>query len=85
MRYPNLKAVLFQRRIPAFELARVLKISEAQFSRRMTGRIDFAPHEKTRIAEALQIDPAWIFAEVHVPPMARFRETAMLTPAMETR
>jgi hypothetical protein len=76
---------MFQRKISGFELAHLLKMCEARFSRKMTGKTDFAPHEKTRIAEALQLDPAWLFAETHIPPAARFRERAMLTPGMETR
>ena len=85
MRFPHLKMAMAERRVPQYQVADLLRLSDAGFSRRLTGRTEFAPHEKQRIAEFLGLDAAWLFDEVRIPASARFRETAALSPAMETR
>ena len=71
MKYPNLKVALSQKRIPQFVLAQLLRMSEGTFSLRMNGRAEFAPHEKTRIAEFLGFDADWLFTEAYIPASAR--------------
>jgi hypothetical protein len=88
VRFPNLKVAMAERRITQFMMAAVIHTSEATFSRKLSGRSVFLPHEKQRISEFFRIDPDWLFIEVRVPAAARFRpymENAMLTPAMEAR
>lgn len=83
MKYPNLRAMMFHRKVRLFELAAVLRMSDGALSMRLTGRYEFAPHERNRLAEYFSVSSDWLFQEFR-PPVAR-RETAMLVPAMETR
>jgi hypothetical protein len=83
MRFANLRAMMSHRRVRAWELAQILRHSDAYLSDRLNGRYEFAPHERTRLAEYFGVKEDWLFQEFR-PPVAR-RETAMLTPAMEVR
>jgi len=85
MRFPNLKTGMSHKHVPSCELARLLKISAANFSRSLHGYREFAPHERKRIAEFLQFNESWLFEETFIPATARFRETAMVRPQVETR
>jgi plasmid maintenance system antidote protein VapI len=58
-------------RLTQYALADALKISDAEISRRMAGRREFAPHEKQRVSEILGFRPEWLFAEICPPASAR--------------
>ena len=83
MRFANLRVMMSDRRVRLWELAKVLKRSDAYLSDRLNGRYQFAPHERTRLAEYFGVKEDWLFQEFR-PPVAR-RETAMLTPSAELR
>jgi len=85
MRFPNLKTGMSHKHVPSCELARLLKMSDANFSRSLHGYREFAPHERKRIAEFLRFNESWLFEETFIPATARFRETAMVRPLVETR
>ena len=83
----NLKTALQYRRISQKDLAGVLCLSEAEISLRITGKREFAPHEKTRTAELLGFNPTWLFQPHVIRPESGFqrREVTVLTPPIETR
>jgi plasmid maintenance system antidote protein VapI len=85
MLYPNLKAVLFQRHITGYELAAVIKVNEVGFSRRMTGRVQFTPLERARIAAYFGLAEEWLFAPLNIPNSARYENAMAKFPALETR
>jgi hypothetical protein len=76
VKFPNLKLAMGERRVTQFMLADLLRMSDASFSRRLTGRAFFAPHEKRRIGEYLQLDPEWLFTEARIPSTARLHRSA---------
>jgi hypothetical protein len=85
MRFPNLILLMRHTHVLQRDLAPILKHSDGYLNDRLNGRFDFAPHEKTRIAERLGVtDVAWLFAP-YQPPLVTRRENAMLNPATETR
>jgi hypothetical protein len=87
MRFPYLNLVLARRSIPQWRLARVLKISESAFCRKLAGRGEFSALERRLIAEELALTESWLFTEVDLPASARLagrHEVATLCPA-ETR
>ena len=53
----------------------------SRFSRCVTGRFEFAPHEKTRIAEVLGFPSEWLFAEVKPPRPGMKEAERILTHA----
>jgi transcriptional regulator with XRE-family HTH domain len=66
----NLKAALAVRRLRQAELALELKISTGLLSEVIQGRKDLPPHLRTRAAEFLRADEAWLFsATTFVPPL----------------
>jgi hypothetical protein len=93
MVFINLEWVLGLRRIRRFEIAQLLKISEGALCNRLTGKTEFLPHEKQRVAEYVGFQPEWLFAQLTPPHSARITrvdgghqvETAALAPARETR
>jgi transcriptional regulator with XRE-family HTH domain len=85
--FPNLKLALKIRRLTQRNLAIVLRVSPATLSDRLNGvGPELAPHEKTRVAEFLGFDAAWLFEPIRIPASAGWkpREFAIL-PAFETR
>lgn len=83
MKFPNLRVMMGHTRTRLWELGKILKRSDAYLSDRLNGRYEFAPHERTRIAEFFGVNENWLFQPFQ-PPVAR-RETAMLAPATESR
>jgi hypothetical protein len=73
MKFINLLWALNYKRIPHFQVAGILKITLAMFSMKMTGRAEFAPHERARISEFLAFDQAWLFEEFSPPQSAWVR------------
>ena len=64
----NLKTALAASGTRQVDIALKLRITPSAFSEFVHGRRDLAPHLKTRIAEILNADPAWLFATRHVIP-----------------
>jgi len=64
----NLKTALAARRLRQVELAQAIGIAPSTLSEFIHGRAELAPHLLTRIAEALQADPSWLFARVTYIP-----------------
>lgn len=64
----NLKAAIAASHVTQSDIAFKIHISPGTFSEFVHGRRELAPHLKTRIAEILNADPAWIFATRHVIP-----------------
>lgn len=67
MKYPNLVWAIGRRRLAHYELATRIKMNPSRFSRCLDGRFEFAPHERSRIAEALGFDEGWLFRDL-LPP-----------------
>ena len=61
MKYPNLVWAIRERRLAHYELAQHAGMEPSRFSRCITGRLDFAPNERTRISEVLGLDESWLF------------------------
>ncbi len=79
----NLKTALAARRIRQAELAQTIGIAPSTLSEFIHGRAELAPHLLTRIAEAVQADPVWLFSRVtHIPALHKQDErTAASTAA----
>ena len=84
MKFPNLRVMMAHRRVRIWELSAVLRMSDGYVSQRLNGRHEFAPHERTRLAEYFGVKEDWLFAPMSVPLSAR-REFAMMQPAVELR
>jgi hypothetical protein len=68
LKYPNIHWAIERRRLRQFELASNLKMDPSRLSRCLTGRSDFAPHERKRISQILGFKEDWLFCEpVPVP------------------
>jgi len=66
----NVKTALAARGMRQAELARTVGLPESTLSEFIHGRCELARHFRTRIAEALQADPDWLFARVtHIPAL----------------
>ena len=76
MEFPNLRGMMKHTHTRIYDLAQFLKMSDASFSQRLTGRYQWAPHERNRLSEYFGINQEWLFAPLSVPPSAR-RERAM--------
>lgn len=79
-KYPNLVWAIQKRRLAHYELAAELKIERTRFSRCLHGAVELAPHEMTRIGEALGYSAEWLFAEPRPIRQQVFESAAM--PAM---
>ena len=71
MKWPYLAWALHSRRIIYLDAAAALKISSSTFTHKMQGRIEFAPHEQTRLAELIGLRKEFLFTEIVVPESAR--------------
>jgi hypothetical protein len=74
MRFAHLAWAIANRRLPHYEVARRTAMEPTRFSRCLTGRFDFAPHERKRLAELLGYDEQWLFQEVLPPRVCARRE-----------
>jgi hypothetical protein len=85
--YAHLKAAIKHCGLLHGDVAKVICKSEAQFSNLINGKAEFAPHEKTRIAELLGFSESWLFQPLVIHAGTGFsrREIAVLGPAIETR
>jgi transcriptional regulator with XRE-family HTH domain len=72
----NMKAALAARRLRQADLAMELRVSAALLSDVIYGRVQLAPHLKTRAAEMLQADAEWLFQDTKIiPPLRTSTET----------
>jgi hypothetical protein len=62
MKYPNLVWAIEKKRFAHYEVAAEVKVERTRFSRCLHGAAEFAPHEMTRIGEALGYSAEWLFA-----------------------
>lgn len=67
MLYPNLAWAISNKRLPNYQVASLARLSESSFSRALSGRRDFSPEERERIATVLNFPAEWLFQEP-VPP-----------------
>lgn len=65
----NIAIAARTRRLPHYELARKVGMSEWRFSRALQGRSEFSSDERRRIAEVLGYAEEWLFATVVPPPV----------------
>ena len=75
MKFANLDWPASHRGMTHFKPATAAGVSESRFSRGLHGRVEFAPHERRRIAEILGSDEEWFFREP-IPP----RKSARVRP-----
>jgi hypothetical protein len=68
MRFPNIAWAVAKRRLPQYQLAACIGLSEAKLSRGLTGRIELEPGERAAIARVLGFAEAWLFREVEDAP-----------------
>lgn len=62
MKFPNLVWAIRDRRLAHYEVAHRARMEPTRFSRCLSGRLDFAPHERKHISELLGIDESWLFS-----------------------
>jgi hypothetical protein len=67
MRFPNLPWAIEERRLAHYEFAARVGMDSSRFSRCLRGRFEFAPHERQRIAEALDYPAEWLFLTPEPP------------------
>jgi hypothetical protein len=67
MRYPNLAWAMRNRRLPNYRVAALAELSESSFSRAISGRREFTPEERERVAAVLGFPSAWLFAKARPP------------------
>jgi transcriptional regulator with XRE-family HTH domain len=67
----NVKTALAARGMRQAQLAQTVGLPESTLSEFIHERCGLAPHFRTRIAEALQADPAWLFSRLTQIPELR--------------
>ena len=82
MCFPNLAWAMAQHRIVQYQIARALGISEGTLSVRLRGRVQFAPHEKARIAELVGYQAEWLFAEIAPPAGVRLHTPQIMASSI---
>ena len=80
MKFPNLVWAIRDRRLAHYEVAHRVRMEPTHFSRCLCGRLDFAPHERRRIAELLGFGEGWLFREPLPAPLTE-SDTVETTPA----
>jgi transcriptional regulator with XRE-family HTH domain len=66
MRFPNLEWAI-ARFGSQFRFAALLGESESWLSRRLTGRVEFTPEDRGRVAQTVGYPVAWLFEEPAPP------------------
>jgi transcriptional regulator with XRE-family HTH domain len=66
MQFPNLNWAV-ARCGPRYRFAAAIGESESWLSRRLTGRVEFTPAERVRVAEALGYPADWLFSRPNPP------------------
>lgn len=82
----NFKLALAVRGIKQVELALRIGIDPALLSRIVNGRRNADPVLRTRLAEALQVDEAWLFSTIaRIPAPTSHAETGPVSVSRATR
>lgn len=68
MKFPNIHWAISHQRMTQYQLAATIGWGESRFSRALSGRAEFTPEERTKIAGILGFPMDWLFAEVAPPP-----------------
>jgi hypothetical protein len=63
VKFPNLVWAIRDRRLAHYEVAHRVRMEPTRFSRCLSGRFEFAPHERKRISESLGMDESWLFTQ----------------------
>lgn len=82
MIYPLLFGTMRKRRLTQFDLASKLGLSEPTISKKLAGKLDFAPHERSRLAEFLGKSPRFLFMEIS--EIAQLAEEGVVRSAVAT-
>lgn len=78
----NVKTALAARGMRQAQLAKTVGLPESTLSEFIHERCEMAPHFRTRIAEALQADPGWLFSRVtRIPELRSETPSEMTAPA----
>jgi hypothetical protein len=75
MKFPNLVYAISLKRLPHYEIAQTVGMSEWRFSRLLNGRSELLNVERKRIAEVLDFDVDWLFERPKPKPRAFASET----------
>jgi len=67
MRFPNLAWAIADRGLTNYKLAEAINISEARFSRCVSGRLQFTDQERSKISKTLKYSAGWLFAPPSPP------------------
>ena len=73
MRWPNLCWVLAERRIAHHQIAALLGVSEPTVTRKLAGRSELLPYERSRLSEYLGYRVEFLFMEMAIPSTARLQ------------
>jgi cyanate lyase len=79
MKFPNLVYAISLKRLPHYEIAQAVGMSEWRFSRLLNGRSELLDAERKRIAEVLGFDDDWLFERPKPKPRAFDAETTAAT------
>jgi hypothetical protein len=83
VKFPNLVWAIRFQRLAHYQLATRVGMEPSRFSRCLTGRFDFAPHERTRISELLSIDESWLFLQPAPRPLTIKGRPAVTTSGVQ--
>jgi hypothetical protein len=67
MKYPNLVLASNRDRLANYQVAMAAQMSESRFSRCLSGRTEFRPEERAKIAMYLGYHEGWLFQQVDPP------------------
>ena len=77
MKYPNLFWACGKNRLANYEVAAAVEVSESRFSRCFSGRTEFRPEERAKIAVYLGYPEGWLFQQAD-PPVRVFTPNRIL-------
>jgi len=69
--FPRVRTLMKARRVRLYDLAELLRMSDSAVCERLHGRAQFAPHERTRLADYFGVLESWLFAPEEIPASAR--------------
>jgi hypothetical protein len=67
MKFPNLAWAIRQDGLANYHVAAAIELSETKFSRCLTGRSEFSPEDREKLAAFLRYPSAWLFLEISPP------------------
>lgn len=69
MKFPNVIWAASHRGLAQYKLAAIAGMGESRLSRCLSGRFEFEPSERLKIAETLGYPVNWLFQEIVPPPV----------------